>query len=71
MSGVAIIAAARSSVTVQSVDVVQASFVLLTPRTNLRGRDLWYTTDPEANAFTIHMSEPRSNPTPVGWLLLG
>jgi hypothetical protein len=68
---VATIAAASSSVTVQSAVVVQDSFVLLTPRSNLRGRDLWYTTNPEADTFTIHISEPRSNPTLVAWLLLG
>jgi hypothetical protein len=71
VSGVAVIAAARSSVTVQTLDVVQDSFVLLTPRTNLRGRGLWYTTDTEADTFTIHISEPRSKPTAVAWLLLG
>jgi hypothetical protein len=72
VSRVATIEAGRSAVTVHApVDVVEDSFVLLTPRTNLRGRDLWYTTDPEADTFTIHISEPRTNPTAVAWLLLG
>jgi hypothetical protein len=53
------------------ITVTPEAFVLLAPRANLNGRDLWYTTDPEADTFAIHISQPRSKPLPVAWLLLG
>jgi hypothetical protein len=45
--------------------------VLLSPKANLGGRDLWFTTNATANTFTIRMSSARTSSTPVAWLLLG
>jgi hypothetical protein len=71
-SGVATIAAGSTSKTVTPTYGVPAgSFVLLTPKTNLGGRDLWFTTDATANTFTIRVSRPRSSGIKVAWLLLG
>jgi hypothetical protein len=72
-SGVATIPARARGVTVHpdDVDVTRASLVLLTPKVNLGGRDLWYTTAPRANSFRIRMSgSPRATPTRIAWLLL-
>jgi hypothetical protein len=73
-SGVATIAAGRASTTVfpfPFAAFAANAFVLLTPRVNLRGRDLWYTTNPGASTFSIHLSAARSSPTTVAWLLVG
>jgi hypothetical protein len=71
-SGVVGIKAGTTSKTVMpGVDVTSSSFVLLTPKTNLGGRALWFTTNPAANTFTIRMSSARSSGTFVAWLLLG
>ncbi len=72
VSGVATIAAGRTSVTVSpGVDVTSSAFVLLTPRTNIAGRALWFSTSATANTITIRMSTKRSSSTSVAWLLLG
>jgi hypothetical protein len=72
VSGVAIIAAGTTSKTLTpGVDVVGASFVLLTPMANLSGRDLWFTKNTTADTITIHLSSARTKPTKVAWLLLG
>jgi hypothetical protein len=72
VSGVAVIAAGNTSVTLTpGVDVVDASFVLLTPMTKLSGRDLWFTKKTTVNTITIHISSARTAPTKVAWLLLG
>jgi hypothetical protein len=72
VSGLAVIPAKAASVVVHpQVRVAQGSFVLLTPRAPLGGRDLWYVPDVNGNAFTIRMSTPRNQATPVAWLLLG
>jgi hypothetical protein len=72
VSGVASIAAGSTSKTVSpGVDVTASSFVLLSPRANLGGRDLWFTVDAAANTFKIHMSASRGASTPIGWLLIG
>lgn len=71
ISGVAVIPAGRSSVRITpGVNLNTASFVLLTPRSNLKGRDLWYRTDPPNERFTIYLSSPRSVATRISWLLL-
>jgi hypothetical protein len=71
-SGVATIGAGNDRVTVTpGVNVTAGSFVLLTPKVNLGGRDLWFTTNATQNRFTIRMSSPRSSGTKVAWLLLG
>jgi hypothetical protein len=71
-SGVATIPANQTSVTVTpGVNVTSASFVLLTPKSNLFGRSLWYTTNPGADTFGIRMSSAKGTPTKVAWLLLG
>jgi hypothetical protein len=54
-----------------AINVTSSSFVLLTPKTNIGSRALWFTTDPAGNKFTIHMSSSRSSGTRVAWLLLG
>jgi hypothetical protein len=71
-SGVATISAGSASKTITpGVNVTSGSFVLLTPKVKLGGRDLWFTTDASGNKFTIHMSSSRSSGTKVAWLLLG
>jgi hypothetical protein len=60
-----------SKVITPGVNVTSSSFVLLTPKTNIGSRALWFTTDPAGNKFTIHMSSSRSSGTKVAWLLLG
>jgi hypothetical protein len=72
VSGVATLAAGSTSKTVSpGVNVTSSSFVLLTPKVKLGGRDLWFTTNATANTLTIHMSSSRSSTTKVAWLLLG
>jgi hypothetical protein len=72
VSGVATIVAGSTSRTVTpGVNVTSGSFVLLTPKVSLAGRDLWFTTDAANNKFTIRMSAKRSSGTKVAWLLLG
>jgi hypothetical protein len=71
-SGVATIVAGSTSKTITpGVNVTSGSFVLLTPKVKLSGRDLWFTTDASGDKFTIHMSQSRSSGTEVAWLLLG
>lgn len=75
-SGVATIPAGATSVTVTpgrapGVDVTPESFVLLTPKANIAGRDLWFTTNATADTFTIRMSSSRPSATKIAWLLLG
>lgn len=71
ISGVAVIPAGRTSVRITpGVNLNTGSFVLLTPRSNLNGRDLWYRTDPPNERFTIYLSSSRTVPTRVSWLLL-
>jgi hypothetical protein len=72
VSGVATIVAGSTSKTITpGVNVTSGSFVLLTPKVNLGGRDLWFTTDAANNKFTIRISSKRSSGTKVAWLLLG
>jgi hypothetical protein len=71
-SGVATITAGHTTkVITPGVNVTASSFVLLTPKVKLSGRDLWFTTDASGNKFTIHMSSSRSSGTKVACLLLG
>ena len=72
VSGVATIPAGSTSKTVNpGVNVTSGSFVLLTPKVNLGGRALWFTTDASANTFRIRLSSPRSSGAKIAWLLLG
>jgi hypothetical protein len=72
VTGVASIAKGATSKTINpGVDVTSRSFVLLTPKANIGGRSLWFTTNATSNTFTIRMSAARSSATKVGWLLLG
>jgi hypothetical protein len=72
VSGVATIPAGSTSKTIAlDVNVTSSSFVLLTPRTNLGGRDLWYTVNPTNDSITIRISSTRSSNTAVAWLLVG
>jgi hypothetical protein len=71
-SGVATILGTKTSVVVTpGLDVTMSSFVLLTPKGSLGGRNLWYTTDATANTFTIRVSSALTVNLAVGWLLLG
>jgi hypothetical protein len=71
VSGVATIAAGNTSkVVTPGTDLSSASFVLLTPRSNLGGRDLWYTVDAGADTFRIRISKAMGGPLKVGWLLI-
>jgi hypothetical protein len=72
VSGVATIKAGNvTKVVTPGVNVTASSFVLLTPKVKLSGRDLWFTTNASTNKFTIHISSTRSTATKVAWLLLG
>lgn len=71
VSGIATIAAGTTSkVVAPGVDLVNATFVLLTPRGNLGGRDLWYVVDTAANTFRIRISQPMAAALRVGWLVI-
>ena len=66
------IAVGKKAVTIApGVNVTTGSFVLLTPMTNLGGRDLWFTRNAADDKFTIRMSSTRGSDTKVAWLLLG
>ena len=59
------------SVTVNPrVGINAKTFVLLTPKSNIGSRALWYTTNATKNTITIRMSSARSAPTKVAWLTL-
>jgi hypothetical protein len=69
---VATINAGSTSKTITpGVDINTGSFVLLTPKANLGGRALWFTTDGPNERFTIHISSPRGSSTKIAWLLCG
>ncbi|HEX6474995.1 MAG TPA: hypothetical protein VF114_07920 [Candidatus Limnocylindria bacterium] len=72
VSGVATITAGSTSKIVNpGVNVTAASFVLLTPKANVGGRAIWFTTNPTTNKFTIRMSSARGSATKIAWLLVG
>jgi hypothetical protein len=72
VSGVASITAGSTSKVVNpGVNVTAASFMLLTPKANLGGRDIWFTTNATTNKFTIRMSSARGSATKIAWLLVG
>ena len=71
-SGIASIAAGRTSVTLKpGVEIGSAAFVLLTPRSDPGAVRLWYTLNAAADTITIRASEPAATELKVGWLLLG
>jgi hypothetical protein len=66
-SGVAMITATRSSVTVTpGLDISSSAFVLLTSKGNLGGRCLWCTADTAANTITIRVSSAITSDLVVG-----
>ena len=72
VSGVATILAGTTSVTfTPGVDLVNTSFVLLTPKANIGARALWFSTNTTANTISIHLSPSRPKRTNVAWLLIG
>lgn len=72
VSGVATIAAGEASVAVRSPEgIAPTSFVLLTPMTNLAGRDLWFDVQLEDGTFSIHLSSAVDESTRVAWLMIG
>ena len=72
VSGTARIAAGATKVTVNpGAGVSRSAFVLLTPKSNIGARSLWFTTDPTGDRFTVHISSARSSTTFVAWLLVG
>ncbi len=71
VSGVATISAGRSSVAVTpGTDITDATFVLLTPRGRLGGRDLWYSIDTDGYRFVVRLDRPVVHPLQIGWLVL-
>lgn len=69
--GVASIPAGSTSVTITpGTDITADSFVLLTPKSNIGTRSLYFTTDATNDRFTIRMSSSRTSATSIGWLLL-
>ena len=71
-SGVATITAGSTLKMIHpGVNILTSSFVLLTPKTNIGSRALWFTTSVLNDTFTIHISSPRSTATKIAWLLLG
>ena len=71
ISGVATIPEGATEVEVEtSVPLDKNTFVLLTPRSNLNGRDLWYQIPSETGRVTIRMSEVRNKNTAVAYLIL-
>lgn len=70
-SGVATIKAGTSSRTISpGFDINLATFVLLTPMSNLAGRSLWFTKNASTDTIALHMSSARSSTTMVAWLAL-
>ena len=70
-SGIAQLAAGSDHVTIApGANVTRSSFVLLTPKANLDGRNLWFITNPSEDRFTIRISSPRSSVTRIAWLFL-
>jgi hypothetical protein len=71
-SGVASIPGGATRVTVTpGVAIAPTAFVLLTPKVNLGGRDLWFTTNVTTDKLTIRISSSRSTTTPIAWMLVG
>lgn len=71
ISGVATIPEGSTEVEVEtSVPLDKNTFVLLTPRANLNGRDLWYQIPSETGKVTIRMDKARTKNTPVAYLIL-
>lgn len=71
VSGVATVPAGSfSQVIAPNTDLSGDSFILLTPRGNLAGRDVWYTVDPNADTFRIRLSKPLPYALEVGWLII-
>lgn len=71
VSGVAIIPEGSTEVEIESdVPVVKQTFVLLSPRSNLNGRDLWYQIPADTGKVTIRISAARNHDTPVAYLIL-
>jgi hypothetical protein len=79
VTGIAAIPVSKSSITVTPptpstygpVPVTSSSFLLLSPKANLGGRSLWFSTNPGAGTFTIHVSRAVTKKTRIAWLLLG
>ena len=72
VSGIATIAAgSRSKTVTPGTDISNATFVLLTPRSSLGGRDLWYTVDAGADTIRIRISRSMGSALKVGWLVIG
>lgn len=70
-SGTATIASATNSVEVTpGLNLGSGTFVLLSPRGNLGGRDLWHSVDAAADTFTIHTSSNVAADLVVGWLVV-
>jgi hypothetical protein len=71
VSGVASIPAGATSVTITpGTDITAESFVLLTPKSNIGTRSLYFTTDATNDTITIRMSSSAATATSIGWLLL-
>lgn len=72
VSGVATISVGNTGNTVlPGVKVTSTSIVLLSPKSNVGTRAIWFTTNPGAHTFTIYMSSKRTSLTHIAWLLIG
>ena len=72
VSGVASIRTGETSVTIQpAATVVPDAFVLLTPMSNLDGRDLWVAVQPARGTIDIRISQPADAEMRIGWFLMG
>ena len=72
-SGIASIPAGQktwTSVPDNKTSITAASFVLLTPNSDIGTRRLWFTKNLVANTFTIHVSASRTKAIKVAWVLL-
>lgn len=71
IGGVASIRPGRRSVRVAAnVPINADTFVLLSPRSNLGGRSVWYTTEPASGSFTIHLDPSSDRRVDVAWLMV-
>lgn len=71
ISGIVTLPANETAVEIETdVPVTNDTFVLLTPRSNLGTRALWYQIPDETGKVTVYVDEPRSRDSRIAYLLL-
>ncbi len=71
ISGIVVLPADETEVEIETeVPVTKDTFVLLTPRSNLGSRALWYQIPDETGVVTVYVDEPRSRDSRIAYLLL-